>query len=271
MTRLQKAAAENFPVASWWLPFQLKKPLKLIYQFARTADDIVDEGNDSISERSQQLDLLEHELLLGGRSTLPWIRDLNTIIKEYQIPIDLFLRLLSGFRTDLYVHRYQDFNQLWNYCQQVAHPIGHLWLYLVGQYTPAHIALSDNLSTALQLTDCIQDVASDYQDQNRIYMPQEDWAVCGFKEIHLTDQQTPAPLRHLLALQSQRAESYLQTSLSLAQNIRGLAGLQLRLCQSGCAAILERCRQRSSHREVPRLKKKDWMLLLFHSFYGGNR
>jgi phytoene/squalene synthetase len=115
------------------------------------------------------------------------------------------------------------------------------------------------------LTDCIQDVASDYLLQNRIYMPQEDWASCGFQEDHLIEQETPNSLLKLLHLQSQRAEFYLQNSLSSPHNMKGLAGLQLRLCQSGCATILERCRQRTNHREVPRLKKKDWMLLLWHS------
>ena len=35
---------ENFPVASIFLPKQLRNPIALIYSFARQADDFADEG-----------------------------------------------------------------------------------------------------------------------------------------------------------------------------------------------------------------------------------
>lgn len=264
---LQHYSTENFPVASWWLPVKLKRPLQLIYRFARTGDDLVDEGHDTLSDRVQKLDLLEQELLLGHRSTVPWIQALQGVMDVYSIPLDPFLALLSGFRADLFMNRYQNFNELLNYCQKVAHPIGHLWLYLVGQDTPAHRKLSDHLSTALQLTDIIQDVALDYQRHNRIYMPQEDWRGCGFKENDLMASKTATSLQQLLHIMSQKAECHLNSSLALSHTIRGLAGLQLRLCQKSCAALLVRCHQRTSHWEVPRLKKRDWVVLLLHSFW----
>lgn len=253
---------ENFPVASWWLPFKTKKAIKLIYQFARAGDDIVDEGNNPVAIRSEQLALLETAFLLGPDAHLPWIRELAQVIQIHKLPLLPFLQLLAGFRQDLSVNRYQTFEDLFQYCQMVAHPIGHLWLCLMKHDTPENRILSDNLSTALQLLDTIQDIHLDYTEQNRLYMPQENWDTCGFEENQLTQISTPEPVLELLSIQQKHAEYYLEQSLKAPHTITGLAGLQVRLCQAACKKLLQRCRQRTNHNIIPRLKKRDWVVLL---------
>ena len=53
---------ENFPVASLLLPRRLRRPVKAVYAFARTADDIADEGDATDAERLEQLGSLKAEL-----------------------------------------------------------------------------------------------------------------------------------------------------------------------------------------------------------------
>ncbi|MEG1769917.1 MAG: squalene/phytoene synthase family protein, partial [Comamonas sp.] len=47
---------ENFPVASLLCPPHLRQPIAAIYGFARTADDIADEGDATPAERLAELD-----------------------------------------------------------------------------------------------------------------------------------------------------------------------------------------------------------------------
>ena len=47
---------ENFPVASFLLPARLREPVEAIYAFARSADDIADEGNELARVRLERLD-----------------------------------------------------------------------------------------------------------------------------------------------------------------------------------------------------------------------
>ena len=62
---------ENFPVASWLCPPRLRPAVTAIYRFARTADDIADEGDAPPAQRLADLAAFRADLRAGkiaGRS-----------------------------------------------------------------------------------------------------------------------------------------------------------------------------------------------------------
>src|SRR5262245_43773978 len=114
---------ENFPVASWLLPARLRDPVRAIYAFARQADDFADEGDDPaplrlerLAEFSQELDALEQ----SQSARLPLFEQLNTVIREFHLPIQLFRDLLSAFAQDVTKTRYDSFSEVMSYCRRSA-------------------------------------------------------------------------------------------------------------------------------------------------------
>ena len=168
---------ENFPVASRLLPRRLRQPITVIYAFARTADDFADEGNRSPAERLQLLDDYEtrlQRLLAGSPGSNPVFIALADVIKRYALPIGLFQDLLSAFSQDVTKQRYANYDEVLDYCRRSANPVGRLLLYLYNQAEAENLLLSDQICTALQLINFLQDLYQDYDEHNRIYLPQDE-------------------------------------------------------------------------------------------------
>ena len=121
---------ENFPVGSIVLPRRLRKPVHAVYAFARTADDIADEGNAEAVERLRQLDELKAELdriTQGGKSQTALMQRLyNEAIEPFQLPLQLFYDLLAAFSQDVVKNRYENFGELIAYCRLSANPVGRI-------------------------------------------------------------------------------------------------------------------------------------------------
>ena len=145
---------ENFPVASLLLPVRLRRPVEAIYRFARSADDIADEGTLTDAERLAGLAAYRAELdriESGENSSNQLFGDLADVIRTWKLPIDLFRDLLDAFAQDVVKKRYDDYAQLLDYCRRSANPVGRLMLRLYKADTPANLELSDKICTALQL------------------------------------------------------------------------------------------------------------------------
>ena len=157
---------ENFPVASWLLPRHLRHPIETIYAFARSADDFADEGSLAIPERLALLQNYRVELdriAANSPASSPLFADLGNIIREHELPIQLFHDLLDAFTQDVTKTRYADFPELMDYCRRSADPVGRLLLHLYQLATPQNLAWSDSSCSALQLINHWQDVAIDWQ------------------------------------------------------------------------------------------------------------
>src|SRR5882757_7544463 len=111
---------ENFPVASLLLPHRLRAPVRAIYRFARTADDIADEGDANPATRLQQLADLAAQLDAIERNQPSQWLDLAAAVQNHRLPIGLLRDLLSAFGQDVTVQRYADYNQLHDYCRRSA-------------------------------------------------------------------------------------------------------------------------------------------------------
>ena len=259
---------ENFPVASRVLPRHLREPVAAIYAFARSADDIADEGTASDDERLRRLDAYGRELgriAAGERSDDPLFQRLAATIAAHQLPLAPFSDLLDAFRQDVKKKRYADYAELRDYCRRSANPIGRLLLSLFRADTAENIARSDAICSALQLVNHWQDVGLDLQ-RGRIYLPQEDMVRFGVAEQSLGDT-ADRRFCALLAFEVERARALMREGAPLGRSLRGRLGLELRLIMAGGLRILERieaanydvCRRR------PVLTAVDWPLLLFRA------
>ncbi len=169
---MARAETENFPVASRVLPARARAHLLAVYGFARLVDEL---GDSAPGDRLQALDWLEDELdrAFAGTAEHPLMRRLSATVRECELPREPFVRLIEANRTDQRVARYETWEQLRGYCALSANPVGEIVLGVFGRATPARVALSDAICTALQLAEHCQDVAEDYA-AGRVYLPRED-------------------------------------------------------------------------------------------------
>lgn len=174
--RIAREHAENFPVASWLVPADLRPHVAAIYAFARGADDIADQPGRSPDERLALLDEWSAHLRQPPRDDV--FRALAETRTRFRLPIDLFDDLLSAFRQDVHTTRYDSWASLFDYCRRSANPVGRLILRLAGQDRPDADRWSDAVCTALQLTNFWQDLAVDWS-RGRLYVPREVWEPAG--------------------------------------------------------------------------------------------
>ena len=254
---------ENFPVASRLLPRRMRQPITVIYAFARTADDFADEGNRSPAERLKLLDDYEtrlQRLLAGSPGSNPVFIALADVIKRYALPIGLFQDLLSAFSQDVTKQRYANYDEVMDYCRRSANPVGRLLLYLYNQAEAENLLLSDQICTALQLINFLQDLYQDYDEHNRIYLPQDEMRKYQINEAALQNRISNTAMQNLIQLQIQRAKALLLAGTPLGNKLAGRIGLELRMIIQGGMHILQKLENNGGNVFLrPRLKKSDYL------------
>lgn len=260
---------ENFPVASILLPRRLVPAVEAIYAFARSADDLADEGDALPAQRLACLDHYEAQLATLARGEPlhePLFARLAAVIAQYRLPLQPFHDLLSAFKQDVVQTRYPNYQQLLDYCRRSANPVGFLMLSLYGKADAANVAASDAICSALQIINFIQDVAID-REKDRVYLPLED-----LQRYHVTVEQLDAALvdvhfRELMRFQVGRARLLMLDGAPLAKRLPGRIGWELRLVVQGGLRILEAIEQANYDvfRHRPQLGKLDWLLLAWRA------
>ncbi len=263
---------ENFPVASWVLPAPLRAPVAVIYAFARTADDLADEGDLTPQQRLAALDDYGARLDAAARGRPdddPVFIALADLLRRYRLPVHLFHDLLTAFRWDVTRHRYRDFPELLDYCRHSANPVGRLLLHLWGEADPLNLAQSDAICTALQLINFYQDLEQDYHELGRIYLPQADMARHGVTEAHLRDRICDDALRNLLREQRERARELLRQGAPLPRRLPGRLGLELAFIHAGGLRVLDRLDENEHDPFArPRLGPGDWLRISARTLLG---
>jgi squalene synthase HpnC len=228
---LAKAAQENFPVALWFLPAVVRRRLMAVYGFARLVDDVGDEGSGT--QVVAQLDWLEADLerAASGTAVHPLIQRLTPLLADLDLPLDPFRRLIDANRRDQQVRRYQTFDQLRAYCRLSATPVGELVLRIFDVSTAERLAWSDDVCTALQLLEHLQDVGEDAR-RGRIYLPAEDLARFGCPEADLLADTASQALREVVAFETDRSRHLLGPAVPLVRSLP----LPARLAVAGYAA-----------------------------------
>jgi squalene synthase HpnC len=222
---MARAPSENFPVASRLLPRRARSHLLAAYGFARLVDEL---GDSAPGDRLAALDWLEQDLdrAYEGRAEHPLLARLQLTLRECALPREPFARLIEANRVDQRVSHYETWEQLRGYCALSADPVGELVLRVLGVATPARIALSDSICTALQLIEHCQDVVEDFA-AGRIYLPAEDLERFGCTEVGLTgdggSEQAAGeqPLRAVIAFEVARARELMAAGAPLLDELHG--------------------------------------------------
>jgi hydroxysqualene synthase len=255
---------ENFPVASWFCPPALRAPIAAIYWFARTADDIADEGNSPAEGRLSDLAQYRDDLHRSGRgqpASTRWpevFGPLGPMIARFQLPVALLGHLLDAFEQDVRftasARRYRDDAELHAYCQLSANPVGRLLLHLYGIQDTVSLQRSDQICTALQLINFWQDLGRDIA--NGRWYP----SVAQMKHH--------AGASRMVAGYAADARALMLQGAPLAHQMRGRAGWELRLVVQGGLRILDKIAalDHATWRSRPRLGKGDIPLLLWRAF-----
>jgi squalene synthase HpnC len=236
---MARAEGENFPVASRALPRRVRAHMLAVYGFARLVDEL---GDSAPGDRLAALDWLERELqrTYDGNPEHPLMARLAVTVRECALPREPFERLIEANRTDQSVSRYETWQQLRGYCALSADPVGEIVLGIFGKATPARIALSDSICTALQLAEHCQDVAEDFA-AGRVYLPAEDLARFGATtaDIDPRAECDDTALRAVLAFEVQRARALLDDGAPLVGELRGRERLAVAAFLAGGRAALE--------------------------------
>jgi phytoene synthase len=260
---------ENFPVASLLLPKPLREPIEVIYRFARSADDIADEGTDPADVRLARLNVYRTELervATGAQPQVALFADVARIVRQHGLPISLFQDLLDAFSQDVTQKRYVHFAALADYCRRSANPVGRLLLHLFKRTSERDLHASDAVCTALQLINFWQDVAIDYA-MGRIYLPQDEMARHGVDERHIAEQRCDGAWASLMGFQVARARDLILRGLPLARSLPGRIGLEIRTTIQGGLRVLQKIERvdYDVFRQRPILKPLDWPLLLLRA------
>jgi squalene synthase HpnC len=269
------ASGENFPVALRMLPARHRKHLTNLYFFARLTDDLGDEARGGESAKSSEsaessenvtelrLRLLDElaadvdRIYSGKTPQSPVIKAMAETVRECGVPAQPLLDLIQANRQDQLVARYRTYQELEQYCELSANPVGQIVLYIFGVATPRRIEFSDSICTALQLAEHWQDVAEDLA-AGRIYLPGEDLERFGVTEADLAAPSAGPAVRQLMIFETDRAERLLDSGAPLVHTLHGAARLAVAGYLGGGRAALAAIRGQDYDvlRGTPRPRKQ---------------
>jgi hydroxysqualene synthase len=269
--RLARDHYENFPVASLMVPREKRPHVYAIYSFARIADDYADEPGLTLAERVDSLAVWEEQLIdaYRGHAHHPVFVALRETVDRFEIPADLFQRLLKAFRSDVTTHRYETFEDVLAYCENSANPIGRLLLLLFNYRSETMLELSDSICSALQLTNFWQDVSVDLQ-KDRVYIPLDDIREFGYSEEELLGRHCSQAFRDLMCYQVERTAQMFHEGKPLLSDVGNELRRELKLTWKGGMTVLHKIENQDydvlSRR--PSLSLMDKTAILFSSLIG---
>ena len=263
---------ENFPVASLLCPPALRPAVTAIYHFARTADDLADEGSASPENRLADLAQYRRDLHATARSTPPSPRwqaqfaALGAQLQRHALPLPLLHALLDAFEQDVRNPDYADRAALLNYCSHSANPVGRLLLHLYCIDDHLSLQQSDAICSALQLINFWQDLSVD-GPRGRHYVPLTDLQAHAVSAAELTAATDSPRARNLVRSLCDWAEALMLQGAPLATRVPGRSGWELRLVVQGGLRILEKIRHmdHAAMLQRPRLTPLDVPVLLWRA------
>jgi hydroxysqualene synthase len=277
---------ENFPVASWLTPARLRPAIVAIYWFARTADDIADEGDATAADRLADLAAFRADLLICSTSdaaSLRWpgvFTPLRQAILAHALPVPLLDALLQAFEQDVRYTAagrwYENNSELLDYCSRSANPVGRLLLHLYGVTGERELAASDAICSALQLINFWQDLSKDIP-RGRYYLPLNAIAAHQVMPADLLQRQDNTKTINLIAACADFARAAMQKGFDLPaavrQQIGGFNGwrlsMELRCVIHGGLRILDKIAA-MEHRTLaarPKITAWDGIVIVWRAFW----
>ena len=158
-------------------------------------------------------------------------------VRKFEIPKHEFADLLTAFRQDQSITRYETFNDLLGYCRFSANPVGHLVLYLCGYGDSERQLLSDYTCTALQLANFWQDVSADFA-KGRIYLPLEDLRRFRVSEESIRDGENTSAFCEMMKFEVERAREWFNQGTPLIAKVDRALATDIELFSRGGEEIL---------------------------------
>lgn len=267
---LAKNHYENFPVGSFLIPKNYRKDVAIVYWFARTADDLADEGNAAPEKRLDELNKFENEYQksLRGKSDNLYFIQLAKTITEKKLSITHFTDLLSAFKQDVVKKSYNNFDEVLDYCQRSANPVGRILLELFKVDNDAAGNCSDKVCTALQLTNFYQDTVLDI-GKGRNYYPQDEMETFGVIKKMFELKENNPNIKALLKHNVDRAQVLFDEGKNLLKYLNGRFKVEIKWTIAGGEKILDKIRKNDydvfSIR--PKLNKIDFIGLLIKNIF----
>ena len=263
---------ENFPVASVLCPPALRPAVAAVYWFARTADDLADEGDAAPAQRLASLSAYRadlHATVAGGAPSSRWQHVFNPLklaIDRHALPLALLEDLLSAFEQDVRQNAYADRIELLAYCRRSANPVGRLLLHLYGVQGASRLRQSDDICTSLQLINFWQDLSIDTL-RGRAYVPLTDCVRHGVSLAALMSREDTQSTRALVADVTGWAKAMMLAGAPLVHALPGRAGWELRLVVQGGLRIVEKIERLryGSLQTRPKLRWYDVPVLLWRA------
>jgi hydroxysqualene synthase len=264
---------ENFPVASVLCPPRLRPAVSAIYAFARTADDLADEGPATSTQRLADLADYRRDLdavVAGHAPSSRWdavFQPLSRMLTQHGLSVPLLYDLLSAFEQDVVKQTYADRAELLDYCRRSANPVGRLLLRLYGVDDPRSLTQSDAICSALQLANFWQDLSVDTA-RGRLYLPLAECERRGIDPRRFLARQDSPTTRIVIAEVVNWARALMLQGAPLVHAVPGRAGWELRLVVQGGLRILERIEQMSFGTLLtrPKLRWFDVPVLLWRAW-----
>jgi squalene synthase HpnC len=238
--RLAREHYENFTVLSWLTPHPLRPHRAVLYAYCRTIDDL---GDEARGDRPALLDRFEEELdrAAAGRGRGELFTAVSDTMARFDLPREPFAQLIEANRIDQRRSRYETFDELVDYCEHSANPVGRLVLMMHGYRDAERFALSDATCTALQLANFWQDLARD-RAASRIYLPRADMSAFGVTEADLAASEACDRLCALVRFEVDRTRDLFLRGLPLVDRVGGRLKVELALFSRGGLAILKAIR-----------------------------
>jgi hydroxysqualene synthase len=263
---------ENFPVASWLCPPHLRPAIAAIYWFARTADDLADEGDVTTQQRLDDLAAFRFDLMAASKGPFISTRwshvftPLAAAITKFALPIKHLDDLLSAFEQDIRKTRdgqgYVNDAELHDYCARSANPVGRLLLHLYGITDDSALSYSDNICTALQLINFWQDISQDIP-RGRFYLPEDACTQFKVSRADLISLKQTKNTTDLIASKAINTLAMMQKGSKLVHLIPGRAGWELRFVVQGGLRILDKIKalDYAMLEKRPKLTKLDYVVI----------
>ena len=200
-----RRAKSNLAFALACLPRACRRDMTTFYAFCRIVDDIADEGDLSLKERRIQLGAWRR-IVVGEQAPADSLaRDVVALPQRYHFPASYLEEIIDGCSMDLETRRFATYEELRRYCHKVAGVVGLVSLRIFGLPAGTGETYAESLGLALQLTNILRDVRTDWENDRRLYLPLEDLAAHGVTEDEI-DQRRPGPGFHrLMQFESDRA------------------------------------------------------------------
>ena len=212
--QITKASKSNLALAFVALPADRRRDMSIFYSFCRLVDDLADESTDAVQERQRALDIWKASLSGFVEGESPLADQVRDLIFRRNLNAEHFVEIILGCEMDLCGTIYETWDDLRIYCHRVASCVGLVSLGIFGARSPEAVKYATNLGLALQLTNILRDVAHDFRDLGRIYLPRQEMSRFGYSPEALAADRYDNAFLQLMVFQAERAKSFYQSATS---------------------------------------------------------